>query len=511
MPKRSAIFVPALLLIFTLSFGAYCRFNGLYTNFLRVESGWFVDLAHADMADLRRFAWIWITHSYNGHFAPVAFVSELLQSRLIGASEKIWFWRQMFVVATLGTAIALAARRLARTAPVSTIGATIFAVSSAVFFLCQPFILELASWPFMALLLMSLAMSALAVVFLVDFAVGRDPNRLLFFLLAAYGAMHFSGVGAAMSGAAILVAVLLVVEMKARGALSDDGLRRSVQFILSAVILNVLHAALMLHDTDGDVRLQMVREMFSLKQEVLAEPPVQPPTVLQALMRLGLLFMDSAFAGLRAMWGSGGGFVWPRFDIDTSPTEAVYALAFFVMVSLGLGGILAKARSEAKPHLLASCAVSIYAWAAFVIYIAMVAIRLRTAPPDAALNFLIGPRYVIYPAFFLFLGTLPILVLLLRAIGRPAVAIAVVAALGAALSTSVFARTMMPKIWPYVVADTRTAWTAAVAKARAELAAGTPLTDTIVDFGESKHRLSNLKRALERELGCKGCATFQGS
>ena len=59
MSTRSAIFVPALLLIFTLSFGAYCRFNGLYTNFLRVESGWFVDLAHADMADLRRFFPSW--------------------------------------------------------------------------------------------------------------------------------------------------------------------------------------------------------------------------------------------------------------------------------------------------------------------------------------------------------------------------------------------------------------------------------------------------------------------
>jgi hypothetical protein len=105
------------------------------------------------------------THSYNGHYTPIAFGLELLLSAIFGPHEWIWLTRQALVFAVLGVALF---RLMRATLPVP------IAFAATVVFMAQPLMLEIASWPFMVMQLGYLIFFAVTASLLIDFA--RQPK-----------------------------------------------------------------------------------------------------------------------------------------------------------------------------------------------------------------------------------------------------------------------------------------------------------------------------------------------
>lgn len=113
---RQRFVLPWLAL--TLFLGAFYHWSGLNIQPFRAESGLFIAWAYS--GDLSHFMDAHIYSSYSGHYTPLFFAAELLQARLFGASEHLWFWRQILLLGLLGTAlVSWHARRLKRWAAIA--------------------------------------------------------------------------------------------------------------------------------------------------------------------------------------------------------------------------------------------------------------------------------------------------------------------------------------------------------------------------------------------------------
>src|SRR5262249_45945153 len=99
---------------------------------------------------------------------PIAFLLEYLQARWFGTREPLWLWRQTLAMAFLATSLTwLSIRvlqdRLARMTGV--VGACLAAI-----YVAQPGYLEMATWPFMVMQIITVGIAALAVGSLVGYA-----------------------------------------------------------------------------------------------------------------------------------------------------------------------------------------------------------------------------------------------------------------------------------------------------------------------------------------------------
>jgi hypothetical protein len=473
-----------VLAAFTLGFGIYCRSLGLHADFLRAESGLYLNMAFVDSDSRWAFVRGFLTGSYNGHYTPLAFLAELGFARLFGATEHLWFWRQMLVAGALGTALAFSGYRLSRASHLSVATSVVCAAALGTFFLCQPIMLEILSWPFMAMQLIALALTAASIASLASYVTSHRVSHFAWFIGLAYGSMHFFGVGLAISLAAIVTAGSLSIWLGVFG-------RRERAILVIATLATAGHAFMMLHN--GTVPAQMG----------------EPLSIAGNLSRFGMVLMDSIYAALRSMWASGG-FVWPRMDVMGS--EAVYGFGLMATFAMLLIGVLVKSRVERRTDLLVPASVTLYAFLCLLAYIAMVVARLRAVPSDdILLTYLIGPRYVIFPSAFLFMAGAAWVPFIVRRLGRVGTGVVVMASITAAVGTLVFAHASMPVIWPYTVVDSQQGWNAAVEKARAELAAGEPLSATsfAAQDPEFKITLRGMVPVLEHYLKCTGCAHFR--
>jgi hypothetical protein len=460
--------------------------------FLNAESGLYLDMAFAGPEQQIGFIKTHVLRSYNGHFAPLAFLAELLQSKLLGTSERAWFWRQMFACGLLGSAAGALVALSARAAGMTQRASWVTGAAGAVFLLCAPRIIELVMWPFMVMQLAMLALTAAAACALLRFLDRRTPTAFALYLLLAYATMHVFGVGAAISGSALLTGVVVVWLMLDAGEIDAATARRLARLIAVFFVLTAVHGWWMIGGSDAP------------------SDPAAPLSLRENVRRFAWLFLGSVYAGARALW-TRGGMPWP--DLSSGDADAVLGAALLLGVLTVLGAVAQHYRATgARLHLIAFALLA-FPLIAMLIYLALITFRLRDVADAAAiLPFLIGSRYVIFPAFFLFMLGAAALLLLPRGAHVAVVPLAGVAAVWAVVGTAHFVFHSMPAIWPHSQQRTEAAWQQVVAAARRDIAAGRPVANValIGVHDEFRSDLKQRRHLLEHELRCRGCVRFAG-
>ena len=493
-PSRGPALIGAVVLLSVISaaalFGIYCRSLGIHVLFLNAESGLYLDMAFAHPQQQIAFIKSHMLRSYNGHFTPLAFLAELMQSKSFGTRESAWFWRQMLACGLLGTAAGMLVALSAHASGMSRRVSVAIGVASAIFLLCAPRMIELVMWPFMVMQLVMLALTAAAACALLRFVDTRAPTYFAAYLLLAYATMHVFGVGAAISASALLTGAVVVWLLRSAGEIEAATVLRLAQLLAVFFILTGVHAWMMTG---------------------AAQAATDPATLSLAdhMRRFTWLFYGSLHAGARALWMRGG-MPWP--DLSRGDTDAVYGGALLVASLAVLGALAQRYRASGVRRHLMACALLAFPLLAMLIYLALITLRLRTVGDDAAiLPFLIGSRYVVFPTFFLFMLGATCLLLLPRGLHKAIAPLAGIAAGWSIVGTALFVFDYMPAIWPHSQHRTEAAWQQAVAAARRDVGAGRPVRNAEVTgvHDEFKADLKRRRHLLEHDLGCRACVRFE--
>jgi hypothetical protein len=480
--------------LFALAYGIYCRWFGIHVAFLNAESGFFLDEASASGAGLKQFIRWLSLHSYDGHYTPIPLIAELLQARLYGTRESAWFWRQMAVCGMLAAAIFFYIGHIGRVAGLKPVAAKSAAVAFAVFFLCQPLVIEMVMWPFMAMQLLLLCMAAAAGCFLIRFIERHDISAFAAFVLTAYASMHIFGAGLSVSLAALLTGGALLFLLRDADAIDRQQVSKGLAWLALAFALTAGHSLMML-----DAR-------------AFPPPSEIPLTLFQNLARFGGLVLDSVVASLRHLYlWSGHGFKTP--SMNEAGLRACGGFALLAAVGALLGFLACRFRRTRDNIYLFGFGLLAFPFLAMTITLFMIVFRLhKVQGAEAVLPYLIGGRYIIFPAFYLLMMQAPLFLLLARKMREKSALLPFAMACSAVIGATLFVGTSIYVIWPYRAVDSEAAWHRIVAGARADMDAGHPVRDvdlSVVD-PDAKTHLKIRFHILERELGCVGCVRFEG-
>jgi hypothetical protein len=354
------------------------------------------------------------THSCSGHYTPIAFGLELLQSAIFGPHEWIWLTRQALVFAVLEVAFFRLMRAML---PVP------IALAATIVFMVQPFMLDAASFPFMVMQLGFLILFAVTAYLLIKFARRPKPTTLWWTVSCGYATMQVFGTGLATALSLEGCLIGLYLASRSRGALTI--LRRHLVWAIGVLgALTLIHGALMAC-LPPSAALETVR--------------VSP---LVRFERFGGLLVNTLWAALRAMWAPDA-FPWPR--VDAVATDAAYGFGV-VAILIAIGFHLAnRYRHDGTPDRLAQ--ILAYSFAAGTLLLVVALMVVRGGPDDRLLGFLIGGRYLI-------LISMPALVVFASLVMRLTWPTGMTRAISAAVivtslwATFVFVHTVKPKLWP---------------------------------------------------------------
>jgi hypothetical protein len=214
------------------------------SNFLRAESGWFLFLSHSSplvQHNTERDFW---TTSFNGHYAPLAFLAEYETAKLAGTHGAFWKWRQITVLALLATILFLFVRNSGCALQLSSLRASLCATGLTAILIFQTQMREFVAWPFMVLQLFWLLFTMSSLLALVQMA--RQPDKTLWPWVAAGGAyvsLHFLGLGIATVAAT--AAALTGIRFATQHRASPKASRFAVP-LFGMIALTALHGVLML-------------------------------------------------------------------------------------------------------------------------------------------------------------------------------------------------------------------------------------------------------------------------
>lgn len=463
---------------FTLFIAAFCKIAAFNMTPFRAESGWFISRAWAGSETLD-FIKPFLIKAYNGHFTPLFFGSEFIQARILGANDQAWFWRQMVVLGLLATSLSLLSKSVCA---FTTLGRGTTNVVAAIFpliFILQPTVLELASWPFMAAQLLCLACAAMSTTHALNLARTLLLRDATLSLAWAYGSMHLFGIGLTVSVTMLLLIAVIIGTRRLP--------RRFLWPVVTFAFVTCIHAFLM--TTSGP------------------SPDGAPQSLGTSVERFGALYMGSIQSGARSLWANGR-FPWP--NPATYSVDAVYGIALMSCSVVIFSLLLWRARRLGRMDLLASATLLAMPTLTLPLYCGLVVLRLHTvADPNALSPYLFGTRYVVFPAFFLFVALLIALPAIGRALGRLLVVPLTMFAVGAGAATFAFF-TSVQTLWPYMAVHPGDEWNNVVSQARAELAAHGYVHDRpMTELDPELHRnLSEFRGLLEAELGCLNCVKF---
>lgn len=131
------------MMVIVLFFGVYFRFLDVKILFLKAESGLYLEAAFSSIDAQRRFAKDFMLVSQNGHFTPLVFIFEFIQSKIYGSNESLWFWRQMLVCGILATSLSILYSKLCQIAGLHLWVSWTIGGSVAVIFVCQPMMIDM--------------------------------------------------------------------------------------------------------------------------------------------------------------------------------------------------------------------------------------------------------------------------------------------------------------------------------------------------------------------------------
>ncbi|WP_386340945.1 hypothetical protein O4D10_04190 [Xanthomonas citri pv. citri] len=462
----------------TLCLSLYYAWSGLNIQPFRAESGVFIAWAWGD--DRSQFLREYIFAAYNGHFTPLQFGAELLQARLFGASERLWFWRQMVLLGLLGAALAWLSRTVLQAMGNSRHVCLIAGYALALMFLLQPAVAELASWPFMSAQLLCLTCAAMGLLNLVRVCGLQRHEAAVWALAWSYASMHFLGLGIAISAA--MLACIGVAAWCYRWP------ARRWRVVAVFAALTVLHGMAMAHS---------------------AQPSTLAVHFSTLVKRFGALYMGFAHGGLQALWASGR-FRWP--DVESFPIDAIYGLALLAAALTAAVVMAWRAREDRRPQLLLASVVAGFPALSLAIFSALPVLRSKgIADPHALDAYLYGTRYLIFAAFLLYLPISALAGQLARSIGGWMLTPLLVMALGSAAGTTAFIRFTLPGLWPHLAVPSAVLWSKVVDDVAVQLRTqgyvlDRPLPELDQDFKPPLHLYTPL---LEYELGCTGCVRFE--
>ena len=439
-PRSSKIlaFVGIFLLWWILTALVY---RHTQSNFLRAESGWYLFLSHSAPAVQHNAEKDLLTTSFNGHYAPLAFLAEFETAKLIGTHASFWKWRQITVLALLATILFLFARNSGSALQLSRLRASLSATGLTAILIFQAQMREFIAWPFMILQLFWLLFTMISLLALVQMA--RHPAKTLWPWLAAgaaYASLHFLGLGIATVAAT--AATLAGIWFGTRHRASSDAPQLTVP-LLGMIALTALHGVLML-------KLSPAGAFFGSS----------PGRFLAA--SLGFI-PNFALATLRSLFGFGQPTpaAWP------STTDSLYGLA----ILLGLGFLITSAffrfLKEPTVRNRTRFILRTFASVSFLTIIALISVRLWREPsPHGFADYLTGSRYLIPSTFALagligellfFFASAPILFGAILNAGLAVYAI---------LGNLQYAANVYPKVEPRSMISHAAAWQSVVAMAR---------------------------------------------
>lgn len=395
---------------------------GLPVQFLRAESGLLLQIAHSPnwLNEFSRY----VTRAYAGHFIPVAFSLELLQTRLFGPNETLWAMRQSIALALLITAATYNSVTLyGITHPgASTSSKRIVAIAIASCFAFNPFVIEMLSWPFMWFQFVCLTGMAVSLCFLLAFIKEPSHGRAFGVTLPAYASIHFLGIGLAISASAL--ATLFIASMCLRQS------RKAIPAIVVGLVLTAIHSIPSVMDGGG------------------ATGPIR---VVDSIARYFTLFIEQPIAAVRATFAT----PWLPFPaLSVIKTQSVLGAGVFVVVGACLSQKWSRAFLSKDQASIASASALTFAFLAFCAICLLSVARLRAETDNAALvAFVIGGRYLIFPIFCAFLAA-PVII-------QPKTSARILAPIVTvvfAISAVVFVRDVVPNLWPDRTLSHREMW-----------------------------------------------------
>ncbi|WP_131721661.1 hypothetical protein [Xanthomonas sp. NCPPB 1128] len=470
--------VPWLALTFFL--GAFYHWSGLNIQPFRAESGRFIAWAHS--GDLSEFLDTHIYASYSGHYTPLYFAAELLQARWFGASEQLWFWRQILLLGLLGTALASLARTTLDALGTDRNVSRMASYLLAVVFLLQPAIAEMVTWPFMAGQFLCLACAAMGLRYLIRASGLGDEHALPWAMAWSYASMHFLGVGFVISATTLITCCVLMWSQRLP--------HRLWRIIAIFTVLTALHGAMM---------------TYGAPTQELAVP-------LQTLVkRFGALYMGLVHGGLQSLWASGR-FRWP--DVEAFPVDAIYGLALLAALLASAIALAQRARAQSRPSLMLASIVVGFPSLALALYSALPVLRTKgTLDPHSLDGYLFGTRYLIFATFFAYVPISALVGIVARKLGKPMLVPLLLLSLGSAAGTAAFIRVIIPQIWPYLLTPSDVLWANVVKEAEVQqqtlgYVKDRPLTELDREFNPPMHLYAPL---IEQDLGCTKCIHFKNN
>jgi hypothetical protein len=381
--------------IITFFYGLF----GFPTQFTKAESGVFLRISSLPMADAWAAIQPYVSRAYSGHFAPMAFTAEMLVSMVFGTNETAWFVRQCLALSILATVTTEAIREAN---PANTFFGSAGLTAILVF---HPFAADLMSWPFMVMQMACLTCASAAAMFLARYSRDPRPRTAWFCVMSGYAAMHFFGVGLAIS-AATLLALLLTAQ-------AQSSERFAKWPLIVGTLLTALHAIPIMLRGGG------------------VDGPVQWG---DSVRRLLVLLVEQPIAALRATFAT----PWVmQPDLSIPVTQVVWGVAFATIAAIGLVACWRKASIE---RTLGTVSIVTLTLGAYVLTCGLIAARLRAEAGAASLvPFLIGGRYLIFPICYAVLAA---------GILRVPAYVYAVGAVAMMISTAVFVRYVAPTVWP---------------------------------------------------------------
>jgi hypothetical protein len=258
--KNTRIYFLLMAFAFALLYTAYFLSLDLHITYLRAENALLLNAVYASGQELWNFCRSFLFNSYNGHFTPIPFSLELLQSRLFGTHETLWLMRQMLVIGILSASIyslfihVLCTEGSKKTAVLIASGATLI-------FIFQPTMLALVSWPLLAFQFILIAMMMYATQIGFNYAWQSNPKLLRNVLLISYATMHVFGAGLAISLSALFIGMSLLLLRHVRHQIDKRDLMNGLCWLAITTLLILIHALLMMRNikspSDGGVYLSL--------------------------------------------------------------------------------------------------------------------------------------------------------------------------------------------------------------------------------------------------------------
>lgn len=470
-----------------LTFAAWLAVTGFVyrdtaSNFLRAESGWYLSLSHSPSVIQRDFVRRVMTESFNGHYAPLAFLAEFETAKIAGTAATFWKWRQIALVALVATAIHQVTRQASRlltrnskqnwTAPAAAIAALI---------VFQPNMKDFVAWPFMCMQLFWLLLTLLTLAALLK--VAEAPDRVYWRWLsvgAAYGSLHFLGLGlATVAATATLLAVDLVWQWRAKLP------RKSALPLVTLILVTVVHATVMLKFIRSEI------------------PVAGPPWGATAFVKAALAFMPNfAMAAIRGLFG----LAQPWVDPSWMRAQWPYGCGFLVLALGVVAAVIYRYRPNASERGRAQLTLVVFSTVSFLAIAALIAARQLHDPSLRGFSdFLIGSRYVL-PANSAFLGLMIVFVVAgtRQVWPRVRTVAAGLLVLAVALGQIEYSRHIYSKILPLSIISHEAAWRSVVIMSRQCRDAALPIPNVPLERLAQDFPgwdLKNLAPLLRAELG----------